>query len=169
MPRHKNCYPECQVLQFLHLYTILKGLGRCCQSSSFKKVWEHWSKGYESSKPGQQCHQMTHGGGRGPKIIQKNITYYLNSPKTEFQIEEDREYERVLYDNLTLRQMMANVREAKIEESKEIEAKEKEFETKLVTGFSSRFLGKQMIIWYFEVVKYRYFLFHILHEIWPQV
>lgn len=83
------------------------------------------------------------GGGRGPKIIQKNITYYLNSSKTEFQIEEDREYERVLYDNLTLRQMMANVREAKIEESKEIEAKEKEFETKLVTGFSSRFLEKQ--------------------------
>jgi len=28
-----------------------------------------------------QCHQMTHGGGRGgSKIVQKSVTYYLNGP-----------------------------------------------------------------------------------------
>ncbi len=59
-------------------------------------------------------------------------TELVCNTRSKLQIEEEREYERVLYDNLTFRQMMANAREAKIKQLQEVEAKEKEFETKLV-------------------------------------
>ena len=51
-----------------------------------------------------------------------------------FQIEEDREYERVLYDGLSFRQMVQNVHEAKRKELQEIAKKEKEFSEKLVSN-----------------------------------
>jgi hypothetical protein len=59
-------------------------------------------------------------------------TELVCNTRSKLQIEEQREYERVLYDNLTFRQMMANAREAKIKQLQEVDAKEKEFETKLV-------------------------------------
>ena len=62
-----------------------------------------------------------------------NVFSCLVQADLSFQIEEDREYERVLYDGLSFRQMALNVSEAKRKELEEIAKKEKEFSEKLVS------------------------------------